>query len=81
MRWARRKGYAVDARILELTAPRVPDKEPTVYHISQVRKILAAYNPWVPTEDLVVCILVGSGLRREERAVLPLLDLMGSPTL
>jgi hypothetical protein len=34
LRWARREGYAVDPRILELTAPRVPDKEPTVYHIA-----------------------------------------------
>jgi integrase len=66
LRWARREGYAVDARILELAAPRVPDKEPTVYHIAQVRKILAACNAKVPTEDLVVRILVGSGLRREE---------------
>jgi integrase len=52
--------------ILELTAPRVPDKEPTVYHIAQVRKVLAACNLAVPTEDLVVRILVGSGLRRAE---------------
>ena len=42
LRWAQREGYAVDGRILELTAPRVPDKEPTVYHIAQIRKILAA---------------------------------------
>src|SRR5438445_2874343 len=66
LRWARREGYAVDGRILELTAPRVPDKEPTVYHIAQIRKILAACNSAVPTEDLVIRILVGSGLRREE---------------
>jgi integrase len=44
----------------------VPDKEPTVYHIAQVRKVLAACNAAVPTEDLVVRILVGSGLRRAE---------------
>jgi hypothetical protein len=66
LRWARREGYHVDGRILELKAPRVPDKEPTVYHIAQVRKVLAACNPAVPTEDLVVRILVGSGLRRAE---------------
>jgi integrase len=53
-------------RILDLTAPRVPDKEPTVYHIAQIHQILAACNPGVPTEDLVVRILVGSGLRRAE---------------
>ena len=66
LRWARREGYAVDGRVLELTAPRVPDKEPTVYHIAQLKRILAACNPSVPTEDMVVRILVGSGLRREE---------------
>jgi len=56
----------VDGRVLELTAPRVPDQEPTVYHIAQLKRILAACNPSVPTEDMVVRILVGSGLRREE---------------
>ncbi len=66
LRWAKREGYAVDPRILELTPPRVPEKEPTVFHIAQVHKILAACNPAVPTEDLAVRILVGSGLRREE---------------
>ena len=66
LRWARREGYKVDARILELTAPRVPDKEPTVYHIAQLRKVLAACNPAIPTEEMVVRILVGSGLRRAE---------------
>jgi hypothetical protein len=62
----RDEGYHVDGRILELTAPLVPDKEPTVYHIAQVCKVLAACNSAVPTEDLVVRILVGSGLRRAE---------------
>jgi site-specific recombinase XerD len=66
LRWARREGYRTDERILELTAPRVPDKEPTVYHIAQIRQILGACNPAVPTEDLVVRVLVGSGLRRAE---------------
>jgi integrase len=66
VRWARREGYRTDERILDLTAPRVPDKEPTVYHIVQIRQVLAACNPAVPTEDLVVRILVGSGLRRAE---------------
>jgi site-specific recombinase XerD len=66
LRWAQREGYAVDPRILALTPPRVPDKEPAVFHITQMKKILGACNPAVPTEDLVVRILVGSGLRREE---------------
>ncbi len=49
-----------------MTQPRVPKKEPTVFHIAQVKRILAACNLAVPTEDLVIRILVGSGLRREE---------------
>jgi site-specific recombinase XerD len=80
MRWARREGYAVDARILELTAPRVPDKEPTVYHIAQVRKILGACNPRIPTEDLVVRILVGSGLAVKSSAAWLSSDQMGCRT-
>jgi site-specific recombinase XerD len=32
-RWARTEGYAVDPRLLELKRPKVPSKEPTVYHI------------------------------------------------
>jgi site-specific recombinase XerD len=66
LRWASREQYAVDDRILGLKAPRIPHKEPTVYHIAQVRKVLAACNPEVPTEDLMVRLLVGSGVRRAE---------------
>jgi site-specific recombinase XerD len=66
LRWAGREGYRVDGRILGLVAPRVPEKEPTVFHIAQVRAVLAACNPEVPTEDLVVRLLVGSGIRRAE---------------
>jgi integrase len=65
-RWALREGYPVDGRILDLATPRVPDKEPTVYHIAQVRLVLAACNPEVPTEDLIVRLLVGFGIRRAE---------------
>lgn len=43
LRWARREGYRTDERILELTATRVPDKEPTVYHIAQIRQV------WFPS--------------------------------
>ena len=66
MRWATKEGYQVDGRILDLASPRVPKKEPTVYHIAQVRTILAACKPDVPTEDLTVRLLVGSGIRRAE---------------
>jgi len=66
LRWAIREGYGIDGRILDLPAPRIPEKEPTVYHIAQVRKVLAACHAEVPTEDLVVRVLVGSGIRRAE---------------
>src|SRR5262245_5401873 len=66
LRWASREGYPVDARILDLAPPRVPDAEPTVYHIAQVRAVLAVCKPDVPTEDLMVRLLVGSGIRRAE---------------
>jgi site-specific recombinase XerD len=66
LRWATKEGYEVDPLILDLASPRVPKKEPTVYHIAQVRKVLAACKPEVPTEDLTVRVLVGSGIRRAE---------------
>jgi integrase len=52
--------------------PRVPKKEPTNYHIAQVREILAKCNPRLPQEDLVVRLLVGSGLRVSEACGLSL---------
>jgi integrase len=66
LRWARNEKYAVNDAILGLKAPRIPTKEPTVYHIAQVRKVLAECNPEVPTEDLIVRVLLGSGIRRAE---------------
>lgn len=65
-RWASEKKYPVDAEILKLKRPRVPKKEPTVYHIRQLRDILAACNARLPQEDLVVRLLVGSGVRVSE---------------
>src|SRR5215831_19149437 len=44
LRWARAEGYEVDPRILGLKQPKVPE-EPTVFHIRQVREILAACIP------------------------------------
>src|SRR5205823_4538633 len=41
-------------------------KEPTLFHIVQLREILAACNPAVPQEALAVRILIGSGVRRAE---------------
>jgi site-specific recombinase XerD len=66
LRWARREGYEIDPRIMDLVPPRVPQKEPTIYHIAQLHKILEACSAAVPTEELVVRLLVGSGLRQAE---------------
>ena len=51
----------MDGRILDLAAPRVPAEEPTLCYFAQVRNVLSACNPEVPTEDLLVRLLVGSG--------------------
>jgi site-specific recombinase XerD len=66
LRWARREGYEIDPRILDLVLPRVPQKEPTVYHVAQVHRVLAPCSPDVPAEELVVRLLLSSGLRRAE---------------
>jgi site-specific recombinase XerD len=80
-RWASVKKYPVDAGILELKRPKAPKKEPTVYHIRQIKDILAACNPRVPQEDLVVRLLAGSGLRVSEACGLALIGPDGLPDL
>jgi site-specific recombinase XerD len=69
-RWASAEGYLVASRILQLAKVRVPWKEPTLFHLVQLREILAACNPAVPQEALAVRILIGSGvaLRGARRA-------------
>src|SRR5262245_6314495 len=66
LRWAAAEEYPVDPRILKLKAPKVPLKEPTVYHVRQLRAILAVCDSKLPQEDLVVRVLVGSGVRASE---------------
>jgi integrase/recombinase XerD len=66
LRWARSRKYELDPDILELKRPRVPKPEADVYHMSQLRKILSACNRQVPQEELMVRILVGSGVRASE---------------
>jgi integrase len=66
LRWARTEGYEFDSRVLELPRPKVPRPEADVYHMTQLRAVLAACNPSVPQEELSVRILVGSGLRASE---------------
>ena len=39
LRWADTEGYKVDARLLKLPRVKVPAKEPTVYHLSQLRQM------------------------------------------
>jgi integrase len=51
VRWASEEGYEVDGKILGLKRPKVPEKEPTVFHINELRAILAACNKALPTEE------------------------------
>jgi integrase len=66
LRWAEGEGYAVDTRMRRLKAPRVPLKEATVFHIAQLRDVFAACDPERAQEELIVRILVGSGVRAAE---------------
>ena len=66
LRWAEAEGYPVDPRILKLKAPKVPLKEPTVYHIASLRRVLAVCSSEFPQEELAVRILIGSGVRASE---------------
>jgi hypothetical protein len=59
LRWAADAGFAVDEELLRLRPPRREHKEATVYHISQVRQILAKCEN--RTEELAVKILVSLG--------------------
>ncbi len=77
--WAEDEGYPVDPRILRLKGVRVPLKEPTLFHIAQLRRILAACQH--PREDIAVRILVGSGLRASELIGLSLTGPDGLPDL
>jgi integrase len=65
LRWASEEGYPVDARVLDLSPPRLPDTEPTVYHS---RRCARCWRRAIPMwrEDLMVRLLVGSGIRRAE---------------
>jgi integrase len=65
-RWVSAEGYPVAERILALPKVRVPWKERTLFHVKQLREILAACNPRLPQEALSVRLLVGAGGRRLE---------------
>jgi integrase len=66
LRWSKGEGYEFDPRLLQLKRPKVPKPEADVYHMRQLRTILAACNRRVPQEELAVRILVGSGVRASE---------------
>jgi integrase len=80
-RWAAAEGYPVAPRILQLPKVRVPWKEPTLFHLRQMREIAAACNPRLPQEALAVRILVGAGVRRAELCGLAVLGPDGLPDL
>ncbi len=81
LRWAEDEGYAVDPRMRRLKAPRVPLKEATVLHIAQLREVLAACNAERPQEELIVRMLVGSGVRAAELCGLAVRGPDGLPDL
>lgn len=70
LRWAADAGFAVDDELLRLKPPRREHKEATVYHVNQVRQILAKCES--RTEELAVKMLVGSGVRITELCALAL---------
>jgi len=81
LRWAEDEGYAVDPRMRRLKAPRVPLKEATVFHIAQLRDVLAACNAERAQEELIVQMLVGSGVRAAELCGLAVRGPDGLPDL
>lgn len=62
--WAEEEGYVIDGRILKLRKTRVPQKDATVYTLTQMDAILAACAS--PTEELAIRLLVGTGVRLSE---------------
>ena len=68
-------------RVLTLLRVGVLWKEPTLFHIRQVREILAACNPRLPQEAVAVRLLVGAGVRRLELCGLAVVGPDGLPEL
>ena len=57
----------------------MPEKEPTVYHIAELRAILAACKGTPLAEELAVRILVGAGVRASELCGLAMVGPDGLP--
>jgi integrase/recombinase XerD len=70
LRWASDDDQPVDPRLLRLKAPRIAQPEKTVFTIAQVKVILESAAS--PTEEMLVRILVGAGLRASEACGLSL---------
>jgi len=66
-RWASAEGYPVAERILTLPKVRVPWKEPTLFHIRQLREILAACNPRLGDRDELLASMVDDWWSARER--------------
>jgi site-specific recombinase XerD len=70
--WAQREQYPVDAALLRLRAPKVPEKEMETYSTEQLNAIFAATPPGWAT--LAVQILLGTGMRLAELCALTIDD-------
>jgi len=62
--WARDDGYGIDERILGLKKTRLPDQEADLFHINQIREMLAACS--TETERVALRIFIGTGVRLSE---------------
>ncbi len=70
--WAQREHYPVDADLLRLRAPKVPEKEMETYSTEQLSAIFAATPPGWAT--LAIQILLGTGMRLAELCALTIDD-------
>jgi site-specific recombinase XerD len=70
--WAQREHYLVDADLLRLRAPKVPEKEMETYSPDQLSAIFVATPPGWAT--LAIQILLGTGMRLAELCALTVDD-------
>jgi site-specific recombinase XerD len=70
--WAQRENYPVDAALLRIRAPKVPEKEMETYSTEQLNAIFVATPPGWAT--LAIQILLGTGMRLAELCALTIDD-------
>jgi site-specific recombinase XerD len=70
--WAQRERYPVDAALLRMRAPKVPEKEMETYRAEQLNAIFAATPPGWAT--VTIQILLGTGMRLAELCALTIDD-------